>query len=106
MSEFAQRVGHNLQRLREERGVSRERLAVLLDKSEGAIRHYEKGRALVPLPVIEKIAEFFGVSPLVMLFDPEHASMAERHLKILDSLSEEDLVFLEGVLSRLEKNKD
>ncbi|MGI8707949.1 MAG: helix-turn-helix domain-containing protein [Actinomycetota bacterium] len=53
----------NLRALREEAGVTRERLAVELDRSYPSVAGYERGTTAPPTQVLEQIATVLGVSP-------------------------------------------
>lgn len=100
-----ERVGANIRSEREKRGWSREKLAVELNVSEGAVRHWESGKNSVALNVLEEIAAVWQISPLELLVAPEHKSVVERHLKILSSLPEDQLKILENTLELLEKSQ-
>lgn len=55
-------IGHNIAKLRTERGMLQKELAANLKVSIGTISNYEKGRHYPDPITICKIAEFFGVT--------------------------------------------
>lgn len=54
-------LGRNLASIREKRGLSQEALAEYLGISRVSVTHYESGNRAVPLVVLEKLADLFGV---------------------------------------------
>ena len=70
-------VGHNITKLRMEKGIYQKELALYLKVSIGTISNYEKGRHYPDPNTLCKIAEFFGVTTDYLLgrtnfrYDPE-----------------------------------
>ena len=54
-------IGHNLSRLREARGFSRQRLAAEVQTSVRALREIETGRVLPEFALLWRLAQVFGV---------------------------------------------
>ena len=61
MSEINERVGLNIRTLREERGLSQERLAELADLHRAYIGQIERGEKNIGLQNLEKIAKALRV---------------------------------------------
>ena len=51
-----------IRQLREETGISQEKLAMLLYLDQKSISDYERGRTRIPVSVLIQLAEFFDVS--------------------------------------------
>ncbi|MEL7206989.1 MAG: helix-turn-helix transcriptional regulator [Actinomycetota bacterium] len=64
-------VGVNLRRLREARGLSQEAFALELDFHRTYIGGVERGERNLTLQSVERFADALGVSPWVLLDDPE-----------------------------------
>lgn len=61
MSEINMRVGFNIRRMREEQGLSQEKLAGLADVHRAYIGKIERGEKNIGLVNLEKIAKALGV---------------------------------------------
>ena len=61
MSEINVRVGFNIRRKREEKGISQEKLAALADMHRAYIGQVERGEKNIGLKNLEKISRAMGV---------------------------------------------
>lgn len=61
-SDINEEVGFNIRRIREERGLSQEKLAALAGLHRAYIGQVERGEKNVGLRNLEKIARAFGVN--------------------------------------------
>lgn len=71
------RVGARLRDIRNERGLTQERLAELIDRSVDAVSAIERGRALPSFETLEKLADRLEV-PIRDFFDVEQDATDER----------------------------
>jgi transcriptional regulator with XRE-family HTH domain len=60
-------LGHNLRRLRLERGLSQESFAAVLDVHRTYMGGVERGERNLTLRSVERLADHLGVSPLELL---------------------------------------
>lgn len=60
--EIARRLTERMRQLREEKGWSQYQLAKELGIKRASIANYEGGLSFPPLPVLERMAQIFGVS--------------------------------------------
>lgn len=60
--------GEKLRDFRRTAGISRERFAVLIDRSYQSLRHYESGKTTPPPDIGERIADVLGI-PVEALYD-------------------------------------
>lgn len=60
-----------LRKAREDAGLSREEASLKARRSHASIVAYELGRVSPPLPVLETLAEVFGVEPAALFSDRE-----------------------------------
>ena len=51
-----------IRNLREDRDIKQEELAAFLNCTQACYSNYENGKREIPLPVLEKLADFYGVS--------------------------------------------
>ena len=70
-------VGRNVRRLRLDRGVTQEELAVKSGFGQNYISDLERGRRNPTVVTLWEIAEALGVTP-VDLITPDHAATADR----------------------------
>ena len=61
MSNINKEVGFNIRRMREERGLSQEKLAALADLHRAYIGQIERGEKNIGLKNLQKIAKALGV---------------------------------------------
>ena len=61
MSDINVRVGFNIRRMREEKGISQEKLAGLADVHRAYMGQIERGEKNIGLVNLEKIAKALGV---------------------------------------------
>lgn len=64
---LAQTFGENVRRLRNERGLSQEALALAVDLAPTYVGQIERGQRNPTLDVVEQIAEALGADPLDLL---------------------------------------
>lgn len=68
---------------------------------EGTIRHWEEGRAIPPIPRLEKLADVFEISPFLLLIDAEDLPLIESAVLAVEQLPDNDLRIIESLLARL-----
>ena len=61
MSEINERVGLNIRKIREERGISQEKLAALADLHRAYVGQIERGEKNIGLKNLQKFAKALGV---------------------------------------------
>ncbi|MEJ0057616.1 MAG: helix-turn-helix transcriptional regulator [Bacteroidota bacterium] len=96
-------IGRNLAMLREKRALSQQEVATYLGlNSRETLAYYEKGSRNIPLAVLEKLADLFGVEVAEISSEkPAEAAVAFAFRK--DGLSPEDLKSI-GDFQRVIKN--
>ena len=62
MSDINERVGLNIRKIREDRGLSQEKLAALADLHRAYVGQIERGEKNIGLKNLEKIAKALGVN--------------------------------------------
>lgn len=62
-----QSVGKRLRELREQRGIPKERLALVFEMSGENWRHYESGRNRIAIEMLPELADFFDMAPEALL---------------------------------------
>jgi transcriptional regulator with XRE-family HTH domain len=67
--DLQRRVGHNLRRYRQERGLSQEALADLAGVHRTYMGGLERGERNLTLKAVERIAERLGLDPVQLLTD-------------------------------------
>jgi transcriptional regulator with XRE-family HTH domain len=67
MTDINKEVGFNIRRIREERGLSQEKLAALADLHRAYVGQIERGEKNIGLKNLEKIAKTLGVNIRDML---------------------------------------
>lgn len=55
-------TGNNIRELRESRGLSIVQLSDILDIDENTLGNYERGRHMVSLDILIKLADYFNVA--------------------------------------------
>jgi len=73
-------IGKNLKMWREKLGYSQEKLAEYLGISRENISYFENGDREIPVKHLEKLANLFGVEPMVLMEENPLASHAEMAL--------------------------
>lgn len=71
-------IGEKIKNLRSERGLSQEELAKRVGVSRESISHYENGRVIPPIDVLEAIAKELGVS--ITYFFTNEETIEEYHV--------------------------
>lgn len=66
-SPAAARIGELISGARKQRGITQDELAVLTQIDSSNIRGYEKGRALMGIPTLIRIADALNVDPGALL---------------------------------------
>ena len=79
-------IGNKIKTLRNQKGITQEKLAQSLNVSFQAVSKWENNIALPDITLVPKIASFFGIS-LDELFDFNLAHIEEEVHKIIDSAS-------------------
>ena len=67
MEDIVKQVGFNIRKIREERGISQEKLAGLADLHRAYIGQIERGEKNIGLVNLEKIAKALGVETRELL---------------------------------------
>lgn len=81
-TELTQEVGARLRALREDRGIPREQLAIVLKMGAENVRHYEAGRTPLTLPMLPVIADLYGMTLaelVAALFEPHPPGHTGAH---------------------------
>lgn len=73
MSDILKRLGKNVRRLRDQRGVSQETFADLASINRTYVSDIERGARNPTVRVLEKIAKTLGVTPGSLLDEDEEA---------------------------------
>jgi transcriptional regulator with XRE-family HTH domain len=106
--QFLKTLGARLTKLRKEQGLSQQSVADKLGIAQQSYAHYEVGRVRMPLWVLPRLAQLFGVSADELIGEPHKtgkrgpASRLQQQIERLNSLpqAKQRLVIemLEGVL--------
>ena len=64
-------IGHNIKRLREERGMTQTDLAKVVGASDKAVSTWENGTAIPRIGKVEKMAQYFNVPKSEIIGDAE-----------------------------------
>jgi transcriptional regulator with XRE-family HTH domain len=97
-------IGERISMYREQKGMTQEQLAKLLDIAPQNVYKYEKGVINnIPLSRIEKMSEIFGVTPGVLVGweEPASASRNEALMSLmasLETLTPEQLASISNVV--------
>jgi len=86
MSNIRQITGKNIRRLREEKNLTQEKLAEMVEVSGSYIGYLERGKQSPSLKLLGKIAEALGVQPDTLLVNPENVSEETEELRKLNAL--------------------
>lgn len=70
-------IGKNLKMWREKLGYSQEKIADYLGISRENISYFEIGTREIPVKHLERIADLFGIEPVVLLEENPSTSYAE-----------------------------
>ena len=86
-------IGENLKMWREKLGYSQEKIAEYLGISRENISYFENGDREIPIKHLEKLANLFGIEPIVLMEENPSVSHAEMALAFRngDDLSAEAL---------------
>jgi transcriptional regulator with XRE-family HTH domain len=71
-------ISRNIKRLREERGMSQEEMALALEMSTSGYSKVERGSVDMSVTRVEQIAQLLSVKPTA-LFDAEHSQVFNIH---------------------------
>lgn len=75
ITELDKIVGHNVKQIREEKRVSQEKLAEIIECSPGLISLLEQGKRAWNSKWIFRVSEFFKISPNELYHSPEEDSL-------------------------------
>jgi transcriptional regulator with XRE-family HTH domain len=75
-SPYATKVGARIRELRIEQGMSLAHLADISSLSEGHLSSVERGLVAITIETIYRVAQGFGVSPMLLLAFPEEDESA------------------------------
>ena len=67
MSDVNERVGLNIRRIREDKGLSQEKLAEIADLHRTYIGQIERAEKNIGIKNLEKIAQALGIEPVLLL---------------------------------------
>lgn len=99
-------VRDRITQLRLQKGVSEYQMSYDLGHSRGYIYNISSGKSLPPLSEFFVICEYFGITPLEF-FDEKIAypALIQKAIDGLEVLSDDDLLLVLNLISRLEKSK-
>lgn len=85
-------IGSNLKALRERTGDTMEQVARMVGIERSAYANYESGMREMPLRILEKTADYFGVE-LAMLFEKDNRAVENMLLTAfrVDDLDDNDV---------------
>ena len=87
-----QTIGKNIKLFREAQSVNQEQLAEFLGVKRPMISYYENGEREIPMPQLEKLANFFGVDIGVLMEEnSEHIKSDLAFAFRADGLSASDM---------------
>jgi transcriptional regulator with XRE-family HTH domain len=86
VSKIAQQVGERIRKLRHERGVSQEQLALKAGITPSYLGQVERGEKSPTIDSVDKVARALQVS-LEELFSFEHAQLAHVDRQVIDKIA-------------------
>ena len=90
-------IGKNIFYFRTSLGMSQEEVSSFLNVERSTISKYETGEREIPLPVLEKLSDLFGVEISGLLEENNEKSQVNQALAFRkDSISREDLESIAG----------
>jgi len=83
MSNIRQILGKNIRRFRENKGMTQEELAEMVDVSGSYIGYLERGKQSPSLMLLEKISLVLGVTPAILLTSQDEIKNLELEKLIM-----------------------
>lgn len=80
-------IGANIRKYRKQNKLTQTELGKLIGKTESSIRKYERGYVIIPLDVLNKIADVLNV-PAYRIIDVSNISMEANSLEIIEKFLE------------------
>ncbi|WP_449449213.1 helix-turn-helix domain-containing protein [Streptococcus suis] len=106
MTFFIHNFGKNLSRLRKEKGLTQDELAQIIGVQKAAISKIESGTSYPTFANLDKIAEFFNVTPNQLFGTPTQIEL-ENSVYKTDEYSEKAKIILSAIekMEELKNNK-
>ncbi len=99
-------VRDRITQLRLQKGVSEYQMSYDLGHSRGYIYNISSGKSLPPLSELFAICEYFGITPLEFFDEKrDYPALIQKAIDGLKDLSDDDLLLVLNLISRLEKSK-
>jgi len=89
-------IGNNLLKLRKELGMSQREIAEYVDVSRSAYKQYENGSRLIPIPVVDFLAKFYGVTVDDLITDLSNYKLTDEELKMMDTYKTKGNYYITG----------
>lgn len=80
-------IGANIRKYRKQNKLTQTELGKLIGKTESSIRKYERGYVIIPLDVLNKIADVLNV-PAYRIIDVSNISMGVNSLEVIEKFLE------------------
>lgn len=80
-------IGANIRKYRKQNKLTQTELGKLIGKTESSIRKYERGYVIIPLDVLNKIADVLNV-PAYRIIDVSNISMEVNSLQLIEKFLE------------------
>ena len=80
-------IGANIRKYRKQNKLTQTELGKLIGKTESSIRKYERGYVIIPLDVLNKIADVLNV-PAYRIIDVSNISMGVNSLELIKKFLE------------------
>ncbi len=93
--------GDRLKSIRNEKGLTLESLAVLIDSSETVIRNYEKSRRLPNIEMLLRLCNTLQVTPNYLLQDELFLEIDNQLTEKITLLTPEQRIFLDDFLTTM-----
>ena len=103
MSEFNKKLGLKIKKLRERRGLSREKLGEMAEISDRFIYDIETGQKGVSAENLYKLSRALNVTSDYLLFKVEENKNVSYVTEILKSLSSNELESVEKIILEISK---
>jgi transcriptional regulator with XRE-family HTH domain len=92
MDNIQKQIGQNMKYFREQNDLSQNDISSYLNIDRSLVSKYEHGEREVPLPVLEKLANLYGVDISVFLeSEPAHAALHQALAFRKDKMQSDDL---------------
>lgn len=102
-------IGQEIKRKREEKGLTQEELAQIMDRVPRSIMYMENQGKHPSLNIFFKVVTFLGISVDQFFYPDKHNGKSERrqHIdRLLNSMDEKELIIMEGAAEAIEKSRE